>query len=348
MSESDYDSYSGGGGSSGGFRDQASKKPYDEYDAGDDDVAAARRSNSISTKTPTSATGLRRSSTLPSASISPPKAKEPEVDLLGMDDDAFTSVVPPTTNKALPAVISQPALDGASFSARNHLCHTLTRSLAGDDDFDDFQTAPTSPGVVNTGFLGAAPAPPVLSAPLIAQATSLPPMQPQSTMQPTNLFASGGFGVSAATPAATTMVANRPNYMAATPMGMGQMQPSIFPSQSALTPSHSRTGSMPGLMSNNMSRSGSTSAVKPAAAKSNFDDLWSMSLGSTSTATKPAAGAAPSKSIKDLEKEKPQAGIWGAAQQSRPPMGAGFGSFGSAAPPASSSSAGNGLDDLLL
>ena len=55
-------------------------------------------------------------------------------------------------------------------------------------------------------------------------------------------------------------------------------------------------------------------------------------------------------SIKDLEKEKVQAQIWGG---NRPPAGAGsgFGSFAgapaasSAAPPSSS---GNGLDDLLF
>ncbi len=52
--------------------------------------------------------------------------------------------------------------------------------------------------------------------------------------------------------------------------------------------------------------------AKPAAApakSTNFDDLWSLSLGG-STAAKPAA-AGPNKSIKDLEKEKATAGLWG-------------------------------------
>ena len=71
-------------------------------------------------------------------------------------------------------------------------------------------------------------------------------------------------------------------------------------------------------------------------ASANFDDLWSMSLGASS---KPAAGGVGAqKSMKDLEKEKAQASIWGGAGQGRPGMG-------SAAPSASS---GNGLDDLLF
>lgn len=88
-------------------------------------------------------------------------------------------------------------------------------------------------------------------------------------------------------------------------------------------------------------------AAKPAAS-SNFDDLWSMSLGSS--ASKPQTSAAPAKSIQDLQREKAQAGIWGAGQQGKAPAGAGFGAFGApalsnAAPPSSS---GNGMDDLLF
>lgn len=64
------------------------------------------------------------------------------------------------------------------------------------------------------------------------------------------------------------------------------------------------------------------------AAKStgNFDDLWSMSLGSSSaTSAKPAAGAGTNKTIKDLEREKAQATIWGSGKA--PASGGGFGGF---------------------
>jgi len=83
-----------------------------------------------------------------------------------------------------------------------------------------------------------------------------------------------------------------------------------------------------------------------------------MSLGS-STGNKPAAaGIGANKSIKDLEKEKAQAGIWGSGQQSqqqRPGAMGGtgaFGQFGSGSfvgsGPASSSASAGGADDLLL
>jgi len=97
-------------------------------------------------------------------------------------------------------------------------------------------------------------------------------------------------------------------------------------------------------------------STQPAAAKpsANFDDLWSLSLGS-SGATKPGAGPANPKSIKDLEKEKALAGLWGGAgdptrgssSASRPPAMGGFGSFGGAGGTSSSSNMGGG-DDLLL
>ena len=105
---------------------------------------------------------------------------------------------------------------------------------------------------------------------------------------------------------------------------------------------------------------GRPASTQPAAAKpsANFDDLWSLSLGSSGP-TKPAIGSANSKSIKDLEKEKALAGLWGGTRDpslantrgsgsaSRPPaMGGGFGSFGGAG--GTSSSSNTGGDDLLL
>ena len=133
-------------------------------------------------------------------------------------------------------------------------------------------------------------------------------------------------------------------------MGMGMMKPMatspppmtgapLVPNQgvmSPMSPPSRTTTTSPG-----------AAGAQPKAASANFDDLWSMSLGASS---KPAAGGmGAQKSMKDLEKEKAQASIWGGGQQ-RPPMGAPLGSFGGApasnAAPASSS--GNGLDDLLF
>jgi epsin len=129
------------------------------------------------------------------------------------------------------------------------------------------------------------------------------------------------------------------------------MSPQLQPQQSNLFGGSSAPPIRPTSMSN-------SSAKPPAAAQAksaNFDDLWTMSLGgggggggssSSSSVSKPGAATA-GKSIKDLEKEKAQAGIWGAQQKyvGGAPIPAAFGGgFGNAAPPSTSS----GGDDLLL
>ena len=101
----DYGDYSGG---NGGFRDSATRKTFEEYDAGDDDVAAVRRSNSLSTTSAaTSSRAAHRSSTAPVTPAPPAKAPEPIPDLLGLDDDDFAAPVaaPAATAHAHTSVI---------------------------------------------------------------------------------------------------------------------------------------------------------------------------------------------------------------------------------------------------
>lgn len=150
-------------------------------------------------------------------------------------------------------------------------------------------------------------------------------------------------------------------------MGMGGMQPTRAQSYSGMQPQGSMFGSS--VMTPAMTPSTAQSRSPPnysapaggAAAKAatttgaksggGFDDLWAMGLGSSASTAKsssPAPGT-QNKSIKDLAQEKAQAGIWGGAGQSKPPMGAGLGAFGvpnNAAPPSSSN--GGGIDDLLF
>lgn len=171
--------------------------------------------------------------------------------------------------------------------------------------------------------------------------------QPAKTTSPPLVQQQPLFGMLApttASPPPMNMGVNRPPvYMTPTTAvpqnSMLSSQPVMAPS---LVPSKPTTGSTP---------TATTTAAPPKPASSgNFDDLWSMSLGATSgfSASKPTA-AAPAKSMRDLEKEKAQAGIWGAQ---KPPGGGSnaFGAFGApanAAPPSSSSGNG-GLDDLLF
>ncbi|KZO96757.1 ENTH-domain-containing protein [Calocera viscosa TUFC12733] len=108
---SSYDQdYSGSG---SGFRDQTSRRQFDEYDAGEDEDAAPRRSNSI-TQSRHSTTGRTSDAVAPPP---PPSASKPkEVSLLDVFDDDIPSISAPA---AAPA--------------------------ADFDDFDDFQAAPMSP-----------------------------------------------------------------------------------------------------------------------------------------------------------------------------------------------------------
>lgn len=103
---SDYGGdYSGG---SGGFRDSAPRKNFEEYDAGDDDVVNARRSNSLSVRAANTSPVTRRA-TAPLTTSPPPiastkaRAPEPVASLLDLDD--FSEPVASTNaNKALPVV----------------------------------------------------------------------------------------------------------------------------------------------------------------------------------------------------------------------------------------------------
>ena len=101
-------------------------------------------------------------------------------------------------------------------------------------------------------------------------------------------------------------------------------------------------------MGGSLTSMSNSSAKPPPAAQTksaNFDDLWSMSLGSGGSSTTKSGATTAGKSIKDIEKEKAMAGIWGAQQ--KPTVGGGaapatFGGFGTATPSSS------GADDLLL
>ncbi|KAF9533295.1 hypothetical protein CPB83DRAFT_846209 [Crepidotus variabilis] len=338
-----YSSGGGGGGSSsrgGGssFSDNARNQQFEAYDAGDDEIphSATRTSTSTRRSTPSAATPTRK------ATAPPPPAPAPikEVDLLGgFDEDSFAA--PPSaglaTNKALPAVAAPLSLD--------------------DDDFDDFQAAPIQQQL--SGPASVAPAP-TTKKPNLMDMLGATPVQPATgfgqpqQLQQQNL---GGFGMGGGM--GMGMGGHRPTSSLST----GSSQ---FSSPMTAQPAQNMFGGGAPLRPTmgNSSLSSSAGGFKPAtgtapaAAKAgsvNFDDLWNMSLG-TSGQAKPAAGPSAGKSIKDLEKEKASAGLWGGQHQKQGSMGMGmgfggapqkpnnaFGSFGNAPPPST-----GGGDDLLL
>ncbi|KAG8685362.1 Epsin-3, clathrin recruitment and traffic between the Golgi and endosome [Ceratobasidium sp. 394] len=182
-------------------------------------------------------------------------------------------------------------------------------------------------------MLGSAPAPatnstftPAPAAPMFGAPSTFGNAQSPSTMsfgsQPLSPTTMGG--APARPPMQPTMSASSgPNYFASAPV---------------MSPTATGTGS----------QIRSPGATNGGAAKSsgNFDDLWSMSLGSSSTASaKPATGASAGKSIKDLEKEKAQATIWGSGGKP-PASGGGFGAFSGSTGGGAASGGGGG--DLLF
>ncbi|KAM6494275.1 hypothetical protein JOM56_010636 [Amanita muscaria] len=308
---------SGVGSSTGGFRDDSRRGGFEEYDAGDDEDVQKK-------STPSDTSASRNKATPPE----PAPAPAPVVDLLGgLDDDTLSGTTVSSTNKALPAV--------------------NTKQTVGldDDDFADFQAAPVQVPTLSGGAIA------LTNAPVVSVAPSKPnlmdllnarPTQPsitttgftQTRVQQPSLFSSpkvGGGGVG------TTHRPSASISFASTPLQPTQTGNSI----TSKTP----TTNAP-LRPTSVASSNRPMATTQPKLSSNFDDIWSMSLGSTSKPTTPSSGA---KSIKDLEKEKSQASLWGAQSKSKLPMGNAnaFGSFGGAGFGTGTQS-NSDTDDLLL
>ncbi|KAK0459998.1 uncharacterized protein EV420DRAFT_1534391 [Desarmillaria tabescens] len=338
----DYNgSYSGSSGS--GFRDD-SRRGYEEYNAGDDETVTTspNRSSSMgSTRAPT------RKPTAPLPASEPVA----EVDLLGgLDDDAFASAPASqakttstfATDKALPAV-SQPNVS------------------IDDDEFADFQAAPSTPASTVATSPTVAPMNAKLN--LMEMLNSSPTSSAQAARSTsTNFMPTSvqpqpiGMGIGSSFNMGMSGSGHKPSPSLSTsvspPLQPQQPKTNLFGGSTVMSPTTAASSfsavpmrPTPPSMSSTTSVSSTTPKPAPSA---NFDDLWSMTLGGglgAKPATPVAAGGG--KSMKDLEKEKASAGLWGGAT-SKPPMGTqSFGSFGSATTPANNAST-SGADDLLL
>ncbi|KAF8964366.1 hypothetical protein BDZ97DRAFT_903045 [Flammula alnicola] len=311
------------GGGSSSFSDN--RRPYEEYNAGDDEVAPSPvRSNSI--RTPV------RKATAPPP---PAPATEPVVDLLGgFDDDTFSAPAPApapaAVNKALPAV-SNTGIVGLD-----------------DDDFTDFQAAPVQASASHAPASAVAKKANLMD--ILNAGPAKPPAytgfaQPQQQLaQPQQQPINYGMGMGMGAGMGMGMGGHRQTPSLSSP---GQFSAPMVPQQQQSSQNFFG-GSAPMRPTSSFSPTPAASGkpVAAAAAKSaNFDDLWSLSLGGPATG-KSTMGVGANKSIKDLEKEKALAGLWGGQQK---PVGGvpqpAFGAFGNGAPPSSSS---GGADDLLL
>lgn len=213
-----------------------------------------------------------------------------------------------------------------------------------DDDFDEFQAAP--PSATSPSFTAPAPQPtrPVFPLQPAQQAKPIVPFQPTQqfqTMQPAqpvqqpNFFGSGMNAMSPG-PRNTSPSYGAPNYNISTSI-MSPTSPGIL---------------SPGLASGSVKPTTTTPTPAKQATSANFDDLWNLSLGTTPTTNKSNTNTAPAKSMKDLEKEKATAGIWGATNQNQarqPTMGGGlWGPSNTTVTNTNSSKPSGGADDLLF
>ncbi|KAJ2919212.1 hypothetical protein MD484_g1273, partial [Candolleomyces efflorescens] len=307
-------SYNGGG--SSGYNDN-SRRQFEEYDAGGDELTAPSTPRaSQSTRHPT------RKASVPAAAP-PPPPPAPVEDLLGdFGDDAFTSAPQPpaANNKALPAV-NPVSLD--------------------DDDFADFQAAP-----VSAAPAAPAPAPATQTKPNLmdllnstARPASVPAAQPFVQAQPPPAYGA---------PLGSFNTGHRPAPSLSSQSAFASpITPQVQPQAQNLFGGAARPAAAP-------QPSFNAGPVRPvstpaAAAKSasNFDDLWSLGLGSSSKPATPAP-VGGTKSIQALQQEKAQASIWGAnTSGQQKPQPAQFPSFG-AAPASNAGGASSAGDDLLL
>lgn len=232
-------------------------------------------------------------------------------------------------------------------------------TIDDDDEFDDFKAAPPS-ATFPSAPLSAPIAPTTSAASNIFDALgSAPPTTVGFNQRPAQavqssfpvLTASTGTGMGNPAYAGASLPSSRG-------FGGGAIPPTSPPASSAVF----RTATAPigpvsaisprpaGAPVAPSSVSGTnTGPRKTSSTPGGFDDLWSMSLGSASaskgTSSSPAGGM---KSIKDLEKEKAAAGIWGGASSGG--ASAAFGGFGNAGTGSggAAASGSGGMDDLLL
>ncbi|KAJ1303294.1 hypothetical protein OPQ81_011491 [Rhizoctonia solani] len=334
----EYSSGAGGSSSYGGGG-SSRERQYDEYDAGDWEDTPRRSTTSTPSRSASLNTTTNRAAASPAPAAPPSKAPAPAVNLLDFGDDEPAA----TPSVATLPTSTQPA--------------ATTVAVSLDDDFGEFSSASAAPAPAPVSQTPAAI--PGSVAPKSSKLFDMLQSAPASVQPPTNTFspvqAKPMFGGAAPTNFGTMQsptamsFGNTSQPMSPTNLGGTAPRPAMQPTMSsgpnyfASAPVISSTANTPG---SQIKSPGTTSTASAGATKSsaNFDDLWNMSLGS-STAAKPAAnvGSNTGKSIKDLEREKAQAKIWGGGGQAS--NASSFGNFSSGGGGAAN---GGGGSDLLF
>ncbi|WVQ82095.1 hypothetical protein IAT38_004223 [Cryptococcus sp. DSM 104549] len=290
----DYDAGDDYRSSSRGFKDtSAQQTQFDEYEGADDfDDQPPRRTASVSTRTSSRAAGGSSAPPKPVAKEAKKVEKPKEVNLFDFDDDE--PLAPPAA--AAPALVA-----------------------GSDDDFDDFQQAPS-----------AAPAPAAASKPANANVFDLLNSAPSSAPPPSHQPRAPSLSSPAFSPPLSTTSSAAPNYSS-------MISPQLAKPNNPTRPSYTNAAS-----------TSTPAALSPKpTGGSTFDDLFASSLssmGGQAKSTGAQAGQAGGKTIKDLEKEKAMSSLWGPAGGAKP-QGQ---TKGSAQPAPPKPAAGNNFDDLLM
>ncbi len=350
-----YGGYSGGvygdgggfGGNTSGFQDSSSRRDrFEEYDEYDEGAVAAPGRRKAETSS-----AARREPKKPE----PPKKKEPEIDILGFDDD-----IPPETppKEFVPngkKTVSNPLDEGPGG--------------ADDDDFDDFQSAtPTTHTFSNPSIPGIAP---LTNTNAPQSSTQFAAPKPVSASQGPNLNDLVGFNSISPAPSTSSIASPHPSGFAAPPSStvtspptsafaspapLAQQQPPRPTGYQAATPNYftsvpvSQAASQPSPAGIKSPTAFTPSFNKPAQAKSSsagadaFGSLWSTA-SATAGIKKTATPGTQGPKLADLAKQKTSAGIWGAdaaaggttLPRTQAPMGQTLGG----------QKLGGGLDDLL-
>lgn len=306
-----FGGYSGGvygdgggfGGNTNEFQDTGRRSTrFEEYDEYDEENTAPNR---------------RRGPSPPRAkreSKQPEQPKQPEQDLVEFGDDEPT---PAQTASTTTAAGKQPASSSSNGQS----------NPIDDNDFDDFQSAPTpsttQPAAPSTTQFSIPP--PATTTATTNSSTQFAAPKPVSASQSVNLSGLVG-GFTSPTPTGSSSITSpiSPQTTSSSqppkPTGYQPATPNYFTSITATTPTTSQplssTTNRPGMTStSSFSSTTSTSSAgqKPSGSKSGVDvfgSLWSAASASAGIQKAPPPAKGPD--LASMAKERSSAGIWGA------------------------------------
>lgn len=321
-SEDTYGAYSGGvygdgggyGGNTSGFEDSSSRRDrfeeYDEFDEGAVKSPALRKTEIKATPT------VKREP----KSAEQPKKKEPEVDILGFDDDEVPPATPPkgvasNGKRAIPNLLD----DLSALQSRS----------ATDDDFDDFQSATPAPQSSANPTIPAFPPPLSNSASSAAQFAA---PKPVSSFQRTSLDRLVGFNSISPAPGSTSsfttpssssafpaLPAMNQQSQQPRPTGYQAAKPNYYtsvPTPSTATSTLSSSGAKPTPQSSTNSFSKPTAIPTKSTGDDVFGSLWSTASATAGIKTKTTSSVDQGPNLASLAKEKAAVGMWGASSSS--------------------------------